>query len=95
VKSRPWLLVSLVVLGVGCGTQSPPSRKAESEHASNSEKREAKFPWGPAAPEPPLMPSPVPQLPEQTKSPMNPGDVNGPKMEDKLIPSTSSPSDPK
>ncbi len=95
MKSRPWILASLSLFGVGCGVQSPPTRPSEAEHAGGSEKQEAKFAWGPAAPEPPIMPSMVPQLPEQPNSPMNPGDVNGPKMEDKLIPSTSSPAAPK
>ena len=95
MKSQPWVLGCLVVFGIGCGTQSPPTREANAEHKSGSEKQEAKFAWGPVAPEPPIMPSMVPQLPEQTKSMMNPGDVNGPKAEDKLIPSTSSPAAPK
>lgn len=94
VKSRFWNMAFLAGCGLACANQPPKPEQAESKHGA-SEKAEAKFAWGPAAPEPPIMPSPVPQLPEQTNSPINPGDVNGPKMEDKLVPSTANPATPK
>ena len=94
MKSRLLIMVLLAGCGLACAGQPSKSEQAESKHGA-SEKAEAKFAWGPAAPEPPLMPSPVPQLPEQTNSPMNPGDVNGPKTEDKLVPSTANPAAPK
>ena len=63
--------------------------EAKSEHGSNSAEHEKKFPWGPAAPEPPLMPSVVPPMPESGGLASTPGGDSS--MQDKLIPMTSEP----
>ena len=95
MKFASWITVPVVALGLACGGEKAEQSRSEPDHGGAPEKAEAKFAWGPAAPEPPIMPSPVPQLPEQTGSPKNPGNVNGPDMEDKLIPSTANPAMPK
>ena len=91
MPSRFWILILLAALSVGCRSNSPPymQEEAKSEHGSNPAAHEEKFAWGPAAPEPPLMPSAVPPIPEPGDQGMTPGE--GPTMQDKLIPSTSEP----
>jgi len=95
VKFRSWGLLASAALVTGCGVYTDQTTNPDTNHGTvlNKQDQEKKLRWGPAAPEPPIMPSPVPQLPEQTDSPINPGD--GPKAEDRLIPSTGNPATPK
>ncbi len=65
---RPWLLVLMVVLGLGCRSNDPPEKlKDEAEHASEEGKK-PKYRWGPAAAEPPLIPSPLPHFPDSVET---------------------------
>lgn len=94
MSSRSWVCLLLAVSSLGCRSNSPLYKLAEAEHESGHDAQEKKFAWGPAAPEPPLTPSPLPVFPDQTGPPKSPGD--GPQMlEDKLIPSTADPATPK
>ena len=91
MPSRSWTLILLATLSVGCQNNSTPSKLDEekSEHGSTSTEHSEKFAWGPAAPEPPLMPSALPKIPEAGDKGTMPGEDS--KMQDKPAPSTSEP----
>ena len=95
MKSQFWGLLASTVLVAGCGINNDQTDNPEEGHGTTLGSTTKKLQWGPPAPVPPLTPSPVPQLPEQPGPPINPGDTNGPKAEDKLIPNTSAPAMPK
>ena len=96
MKSRSWVSLSLLTFAAGCGVKDDQTVAPSSNHGEVlQEPAKGKFPWGPAAPEPPLMASPTPPFPEQPKSPLNPGDGSGPKAEDGLIPKTEAGSMPR
>lgn len=61
---RPWLLIALVVLGVGCRSNDPPDKLKEVAEHGTEEGQKPKYRWGPAAAEPPLIPSPLPRFPD-------------------------------
>ena len=86
-------MLALAACFSGCGQMGQTTDEVTAGHGEVLEKESKGFVWGPAAAEPPIMPSPEPQLPEQPNSPMNPGD--GRQSTDKLIPSTSNPAEPK
>ena len=97
MKLRPWLLLCLAALPAGCGAPHDVGGKTALGHVVDAQEKkgdsaERKFVWGPEAPEPPLMPSPVPPMPENGTV-QNPGD--GRKAEDRLVPSTANPATPK
>ena len=95
MKSFPWGPLAAIALAAGCGVKNDQTTNPEQGHGTTLglETTGKTFRWGPAAPEPPLTPSPVPQMPEQPGSPMNPGD--GRQASDKLVPSTANPAEPR